>query len=573
MLSWLRFLTPPSGADDYQTFSMRVLHYTLLLLMALVGLATLFSTSPTQWIFLALFMIVLGLCYALLHTGRFRLASALFLGGLWVVLSLAAFSINGIRNSGISSYAIIIIFSALLFTERATLFFTVISILAALALVLGELAGFLPLRRTDLFITDRFFQNTALFISSGVLLAFSSRLIRRMYGQAQERNRALETEIAERQRAEANLRASEETYRILFENKGAMSIVYDEDGYVVLANQAVSALLGKTPHELKGQHVRDLFPEPQATWALEQHHRAIQSGQPQIAEGEFYLPAAGRVVNFLRHVALLPAATATSKRQVIAITTDITERKLAEQRQRELLIANEKNAFLTDFLSTISHDLKTPLSVLHTSLYLLERAGGNQQYRQEKIAQMKEQVGLLDKYIQDMLTIARIEHLPMITQAPINLHALIESALNLLRPRAENKGVYCKCNLQAENSFIIGDHEQIARALLNLLENAINYTPPAGQVMVETRQEDAFVVVTISDTGIGISPDDLPHIFERFYRAEQARQTLANGTGLGLAIVQKVIAIHHGTISVTSAQGIGTTFSIRLPLKDASHHR
>ncbi len=563
-----KFPSPPMGADEYQTFAMGVLHYTLLILIGLVLLATFFLTSAVQWVFIPVFLSLLVSCLILLHHGRYPLASALFLGGVWFIITLAAFSLNGIRNSSISTYAVVIIFSAILFTERATLFFAIISILSCVVLVVGELVGVLPLRRTELFIADRFFQYVALFISSGILLTLSSRLIQRVYGQAQERNRALESEIAERQRAETTLKASEENYRLLFENNGALAAVYDEEGTIILANSAMANFFGKTPQELIGMNLRDILPPSYSANAIEQHRQAIGSGQTIATEGEFFSPAWGRVVHFLRYVTPLPpTAHNDAKRRVQVITTDISARKQAEQRERELSMAEEKNAFLTDFLSTISHDLKTPLSVLNTSLYLLERAEGNAAYRQQKIAQMKEQLGLLDKYIQDMLTIARLEHLPHIHQGAVDVHALIEDALALLRPRVETKSVHCQCALEAEEALIWGDREQLSRVLVNLLENAINYTPFGGHITVQTRLEGEAMAVEVTDDGIGIHPEDLPHIFQRFYRAESARRMLASGTGLGLAIVQKIIAIHNGVISVTSAPDEGTTFSIRLPLK------
>ena len=112
---------------------------------------------------------------------------------------------------------------------------------------------------------------------------------------------------------------------------------------------------------------------------------------------------------------------------------------------------------------------------------------------------------------------------------------------------------------------VLGDEDELYRALGNLVENAVNYTLSEGSVTVQSFTRDSLVVTEISDTGIGISGQELPHIFERFFRAEEARHVVSNGTGLGLAIVKRIVDIHNGTIEVESTPGVGTTFRVCLP--------
>ena len=218
--------------------------------------------------------------------------------------------------------------------------------------------------------------------------------------------------------------------------------------------------------------------------------------------------------------------------------TDLTENYLAEQRKRELASAHEKNAFLTDFFSTLSHDLKTPLAVMTTSLYLLKRAETAPK-REERITRISDQIDLMDKYIQDMLTISRLEHLPTLNFQELALNPLVEQVVDRLRPRIEGKQIAFQFNGQTNLPAIHGDQEQLQRMLMNLIENAVNYTPVSGRVSVTTRTQNDHVMLEVADSGIGIEPEAVPHIFERFFRAANATKFERSGTGSGLVDCQK----------------------------------
>jgi two-component system phosphate regulon sensor histidine kinase PhoR len=135
-----------------------------------------------------------------------------------------------------------------------------------------------------------------------------------------------------------------------------------------------------------------------------------------------------------------------------------------------------------------------------------------------------------------------------------------------LRPRADQKQIDCQIKQTDTLPPIMADADQFRRALVNLVENAINYTPPNGTITVSAGRANEDVFVEVQDTGMGIAAEDLPRIFERFYRTPAARTAENKGTGLGLAIVKKIIDMHNGTIEVTSELGHGTIFRIRLPV-------
>ncbi len=563
-----RWFALPQLEGEYETFAARVLHYTLLLLMGVAISFVFFAASLSQLIYIPAILIVFGACYFLLHSGRFVLASLLFVSGLWIVITLASFNINGIRNASISSYAIVIIFSAILLPDRSVIIFTALSLLSAVILTVGETAGVLPLHTTPLYLTDRFFQQVALFGAAGVLLSGASRMIRanslrinRHEKTLLERNRELELEIAERQRTEASLRVSEEKYRVLFESIPVMAAVYAKNGDFVLLNTATARILGSTPDALIGRNLRDIIKPEDADKAIKLQAQVMEDGKDSLTEDKITIPGVPEFY-YLRHIMPLPNTSTGDVSQVLVLTSDLTAKYQAQQHERELELAQEKNAFLTDFFGTLSHDLKTPLTVMTTSLYLLKRAQ-NETQRDERIERIGEQLALMDQYIQDMLTISRLDNIPTLNFQELDLNPLVEAVVDLLRPRIEGKQIVFQFKAQPSLPSIRGDEEQIRRMLTNLIENAVNYTASGGQVTVMTLTRDGTILLEVVDSGIGIDADAVPHIFERFYRATNAAAFERSGTGLGLAIVKKIVDSHTATIEVCSQLGEGTTFSVR----------
>lgn len=250
---------------------------------------------------------------------------------------------------------------------------------------------------------------------------------------------------------------------------------------------------------------------------------------------------------------------------MVGIVRDITERKQAEQEHLELALERERVQLFKDFLHTVSHDLKTPIGAIGATLYLLERASDPAE-RQSRTQVIKEQLVVLDKMIQDILTMARLDHTPRLNVKPISLNHIIEAVAQSLRASAEKKRIDLQLNLEAANHPVAADETEIQRAMTNLIENALNYTPEGGRVAVRAYDWQDSATIEVTDTGIGINPDDLPHIFERFFRSTQARSFTSGGTGLGLAIVKQILDLHHGQIEVESQPGQGTLFRIKLPL-------
>jgi len=236
----------------------------------------------------------------------------------------------------------------------------------------------------------------------------------------------------------------------------------------------------------------------------------------------------------------------------------------AEQDRVSLSVEREKVAFLREFIGTMTHDLKTPVSVIKTSVYLMSRS--KESYKKERHQRkIEEQTELINKMIDDLLTASRLEDIPDLDLEPTDLNQLIDSVYDQLYSKAEHNGQMLTIDMTYDLPQIAIDADEIHRALLNLVENAVNYTPRGGSITVSSHIQASAVQITVKDTGIGIDEHDLPHIFDRFYRATNARE-IDGGTGLGLAITKRIIDLHGGELIVNSCIGEGTTITIRLPL-------
>ena len=215
------------------------------------------------------------------------------------------------------------------------------------------------------------------------------------------------------------------------------------------------------------------------------------------------------------------------------------------------------------FTADASHELRTPIAVLvseaQTALARLRNAG---EYR-ETIEACLDTAQQMRRLTESLLDLARFDagHEP-IRQHPINVVEIVRNCVGLLQPLAAERGLQIHCNLVSAETYGNADH--LGRVMTNLLINAIHHTKPGGEIRITTRTENRTVIATVADTGEGIAPEDLPHIFERFYRADRSRSQASGRTGLGLAICKAIVEAHGGSIHVASQPGTGTTFTVRL---------
>ncbi len=218
-----------------------------------------------------------------------------------------------------------------------------------------------------------------------------------------------------------------------------------------------------------------------------------------------------------------------------------------------------------DFISNISHELRTPLAALKALVDTLRDGALEDPPAAERfLNRMETEVDALTQMVQELLELSRIES----GRAPLHLEPVQASDVVLppvehLRPQAERAGLTLIVALPPDLPPLQADAERIRQVVTNLVHNAVKFTPPGGQVTVSAEQAGAEVVIKVNDTGVGIPADDLPRIFERFYKADRARS--GGGTGLGLAIARHIVQAHGGRIWVESVEGQGSTFYFSLP--------
>ncbi|MGQ0667369.1 MAG: sensor histidine kinase [Nitrospiraceae bacterium] len=218
-----------------------------------------------------------------------------------------------------------------------------------------------------------------------------------------------------------------------------------------------------------------------------------------------------------------------------------------------------------NFCDIAAHEMKTPLTILQGNLEVaLLKARTAEEYRDALINNL-EQVGRLIALTRSLLTLAKFTSgKPPVDLVPLALEPMIQDLVDELTLLADDRRITLTVESQSVPP-VLGDAQWLKQALINLLDNALRYTPSGGAVTVRLQTVGEWVSVTVEDTGHGIEPEHLPHLFERFYRTDWARAKDAGGTGLGLPIVKEIAEAHGGTISVTSQVDKGSVFTLRLP--------
>jgi signal transduction histidine kinase len=220
-----------------------------------------------------------------------------------------------------------------------------------------------------------------------------------------------------------------------------------------------------------------------------------------------------------------------------------------------------------DFLADVSHELRTPIAALRTFNELLtEGQVPDEATRQEFLEQSRAQIERLDWLASNLLELSKLDSgLVLLDLRPDDLRAVVENAVHQAQPSAERKGVSISVNLPEEALRQRHDPQRMGQVLGNLVGNAIKFTPSGGHVEVSLGASDGGAEFRVTDDGVGIDPQELPFVFDRFYRGSQASEPRATGSGLGLSIVRSIVEMHNGRVAVTSTPGSGTQVSVFLP--------
>jgi PAS domain S-box-containing protein len=241
--------------------------------------------------------------------------------------------------------------------------------------------------------------------------------------------------------------------------------------------------------------------------------------------------------------------------------------QLFERESRARAAAEESNRMKDEFLATVSHELRTPLTSILGWARMLRSGTLDAATSERAVETIERNARSQSQIIEDILDVSRIITGKLsLSVEPVEMVAVIEAAINAVRPAAEAKGIQIETAFDAAAYRVAGDANRLQQVVWNLLSNAVKFTPGGGRVSVQLRREDAYVETIVSDTGQGIDKEFLPYVFDRFRQADSSTTRQHGGLGLGLAIVRHLVELHGGTVAAESAgEGEGTTFTVRLP--------
>lgn len=387
-------------------------------------------------------------------------------------------------------------------------------------------------------------------------------------------------DITGRRATEEKVRSSEERFRGLMESAPDAMVIVGARGQIVLVNRQTEQMFGYDRGELLGQPVEILIPEKFR--ARHAGHRSGFIDDPKVRPMGAGLELFGvrrDGTEFPVEISLSPLET-DEGRLVSAAIRDITERKRAEsivlgalKRERELTESlRELDRIKSDFVATVSHELRTPLTnIIGTIEMLAEGDYGELNPQQRRTVDVLDRNShrLLD-LIKDLLDLNHIESGGLgLQRTATDLRDLFERVQSQVVSLAANKRIALRFEATGQLGSVVIDSHQVERALLNLVTNAIKFTPAEGRVSVRAERTGDHMQFVVADNGIGIPEHEQQHLFTRFFRSSIATENAIPGTGLGLVIVKHIVEGHGGTIKVDSAVGQGTTVTVSLPLEPA----
>jgi len=217
------------------------------------------------------------------------------------------------------------------------------------------------------------------------------------------------------------------------------------------------------------------------------------------------------------------------------------------------------------FVANAAHELRSPLTSLRLRIEMLQKhRQGNPQLVERYLQQMEREVEHLRRLVEHLLTLSRLDEGEELARIPLDLAPLLYELADEMGPLVRAAGLDFQVDVPAHLPYVLANADAIRMVVRNLLDNAVNYTPPGGRVLLQASADGEEVRISVSDTGQGIPPEHLPRIFERFYRVDKARSRRQGGAGLGLSLVRSIVEAHGGRVSVESALGKGSTFAVYL---------
>ncbi|MDQ2974791.1 MAG: PAS domain S-box protein [Acidobacteriota bacterium] len=367
-------------------------------------------------------------------------------------------------------------------------------------------------------------------------------------------------DITERKRAQEELKESERQLRILADAVPQLVWMANADGYIFWYNQRWYDYTGTTPEQMEGWGWQSVHDPELLPGVVDRWKASLDTGEP--FEMEFPLKGADSVFRwFLTRVSPLR----DSKGRIVrwfGTNTDVDKQRRTAEELREA------NRLKDEFLATVSHELRTPLTAILGWAHLLRGGQMERQTATRALETIERNARAQAQLIDDLLDVSRIITGKLrLDVRPVDPGSFIESAIEALGPAAAAKDVRIQKVMDTGVISIAGDPARLQQVVWNLLSNAIKFTPKGGRVQVSLQRVNSHIEIAVSDSGVGIKPEFLPHVFERFRQADQTSTRQYGGLGLGLAIVRHLVELHGGTVHAESVgEGSGATFVVKLPV-------
>jgi len=379
-------------------------------------------------------------------------------------------------------------------------------------------------------------------------------------------NAALQAEVLVRQRAE------EQVQRVADAVPALISYI-DSDACYQLNNSAYATWFGRPRSEFVGRHMRDALGE-EAWRTLRPHVEVALSGKVASYEAEVpYLDGGTRWI-FATYTPDLDERGVV--RGLVAHVNDITPHKRVEAALQESEVQlRERAAQLAEadrrkdeFLAVLSHELRNPLAPIRNGLEAMRLSSGDVAAMEQARSMMERQLGHLVHLVDDLLDVSRITHGKVqLRRERAELAAIVDIAVESSRVAVEEGDHALTISLPPEPVYVDADVTRLAQVFANLLNNAARYTPRGGQISLRAERRNESMVVTVTDTGIGIPAEALPRVFDMFSQVDRSVEKAAGGLGIGLALVKALVEMHGGTVEASSAgQGQGSEFFVTLPV-------
>ena len=391
-------------------------------------------------------------------------------------------------------------------------------------------------------------------------------------------------DLTERRAAEERLRRSEEMFRLLVASVREYAIfLLDPDGRVLTWNAGAERIKGYSAEDIIGQHFSQFYPE-EDKWKPERELEIARQDGSVEDEGWRVRKDGTR---FWANVVITAVHDEHGELRGFAkVTRDLTERRRAEealfeQREARFLaeeerrraeassrIAQEANRAKDEFLMTLSHELRTPMTAILGWARLLPLLPPQDESFREAVAAIGRSAQLQSRLIDDVLDVSRIVSGKLrLSLENIDVRKLLEATIETVRASADAKFITINTAFAPQLGTIVADATRLQQILWNLLSNAVKFTPRNGEITVSARRTSSHVQFTVRDSGEGIDPGFLPHVFEPFRQAENPSTRVHGGLGLGLSIVRYLTEAHGGTVAAESeGKGKGATFIVSLPI-------